>query len=129
MNEVEIEKPNIDSQECKTLNKIEDLMVYAEAVLLRFPKYTRFTRVADITRCMDQMMEICVEAEKHYYKKTTLQQLDCEVEKLRRYVRISHRLRYISDGTYRLWSEKVDEIGRMVGGWIKAAGGAENKKK
>lgn len=105
-----------DKQTC--LNKIQDMMLYAEPVLLSYPKYVRFTRVADITRCMDQMMERTIEANKKYYKKTTLQELDVEIEKLRKYVYLSWKLKYITYKKYQFWTEKINEIGRIVGGWM-----------
>ena len=105
-------------QKQKTLLKIIDMIEYAEPVLLSFPKYVRFTRVADITKCMDAMMERTIEANKKYYKKTTLQELDVEIEKLRKYVYLSYKLKYINVKKYRFWSEKIDEIGRLTGAWI-----------
>ena len=129
MEEIELEHPVADPDKDKAIDKIEDMMVYAEPILQKFPKYARFHRVTDIVRCMDRMMEIAVEADKKYYKKTTLQSLDVEVERLRRYVRISLRLKYISHRTYKTWAEKIDEVGKMVGGWIKANQIKENKRK
>ena len=129
MEEIELEHPIADPNKDKAVDKIEDMMVYAEPILQKYPKYARFNLVTDIVRCMDRMMEIAVEADKKYFKKTTLQSLDVEVERMRRYVRISLRLKYISHRTYRLWSEKVNEIGKMVGGWIKANYEKENKRK
>lgn len=63
-------------------------------------------------------MERTIEANKKYYKKTTLQELDVEIDKLRKYVRLSYRLKYIDFKKYKQWSEKVNEIGRMLGGWM-----------
>ena len=47
-----------------------------------------------------------------------LQELDVEIDKLRKYVRLSYRLKYIDFKKYKQWSEKVNEIGRMLGGWM-----------
>lgn len=63
-------------------------------------------------------MERTIEANKKYYKKTTLQELDVEIDKLRKYVRLSYRLKYIDFKKYKQWSEQVNEIGRMLGGWM-----------
>ena len=120
MQEVEIKETpasEIDQKQ-KALLKIVAMMEYAEPILLTFPKYVRFTRVADITKCMDKMMERTIEANKKYYKKTTLQELDVEIEKLRKYVYLAFRLKYINAKKYEMWSRKVDEIGRLVGAWI-----------
>ena len=65
-------------------------------------------------------MERIIEANKKYYKKTTLQELDVEVEKLKAYIRLSYKLGFLPPKKYELWSGLVVEIGRMVGGWIKS---------
>ena len=118
MEEIELDYPDSDPNKDKVVDKMESMMVYAEPILQKYPKFARFNLVTDIIRCMDRIMETAVEAEKKYFKKTTLQTLDVDVERLRRYVRISLRLKYISHRTYKVWSEKVNEVGRMVGGWI-----------
>lgn len=100
------------------LGKIEDMMLYAYPVLNAYPKYERFVLAADIKRCMDQAMERTIEANKKYYKKTTLQELDVEIDKIRKYIRLSYRLKYIDFKKYKQWSEMVNEIGRMLGGWM-----------
>lgn len=118
MEEVEIEKQDGDKDPLLTLGKIEDMMLYAYPVLNAFPKYERFTLAVDIKRCMDKMMERTIEANKKYYKKTTLQELDVEIDKLRKYIRLSYRLKYIDYKKYKHWKDLVNEIGRMLGGWM-----------
>lgn len=118
MEEVQIENRDGDRDPLLILGKIEDMMLYAYPVLNAYPKYERFVLAADIKRCMDQAMERIIEANKKYYKKTTLQELDVEIDKLRKYVRLSYRLKYIDFKKYKQWSEQVNEIGRMLGGWM-----------
>lgn len=118
MEEVQIENRDGDRDPLLILGKIEDMMLYAYPVLNAYPKYERFVLAADIKRCMDQAMERTIEANKKYHKKTTLQELDVEIDKLRKYVRLSYRLKYIDFKKYKQWSEQVNEIGRMLGGWM-----------
>lgn len=118
MEEVQLENQEGDGKPLLILDKIEDMMVYAYPVLNAYPKYERFVLAADIKRCMDQAMERTIEANKKYYKKTTMQEMDVEIDKLRRYIRLSYRLKYIDFKKYKQWSEKVNEIGRMLGGWM-----------
>ena len=100
--------------------KTTDMMLYAYPVLAQYPKSEKFSLCADIKRVMDQMLELIIAAEKKYYKKTTLQDLDIAIAKLKAYIRLSHDLKYISVHTYEVWSAKVIEIGKMLGGWMKA---------
>ena len=121
MEEVEALKPDGEHKELKLLIKIMDMIVYAEPVLMKYPRYVRYTRVADIMRCMDTIMEKTIEANKKYYRKTTMQELDVEIEKLRKYIRLSYDLKYINEKTRKLWMERTDELGRMLGGWMAAS--------
>ena len=102
------------------LQKTLDMMDYAYTALAQYPKGEKFALVADIKRCMDTILERIIEAQKKYYKKTTLQELDVELAKLKVYIRLSFQLKFLSAKKYELWSGKVVELGKMTGGWIKS---------
>ena len=53
--------------------------------------------------------------------------VDVELEKIRKYVRLSFNLRYIPQKKYQVWSEKLDEIGKMLGGWLKTVNSHDRK--
>lgn len=108
-------------EELKILQKVFDMMKYGYQALAQFPKSEKFALVADIKRCLHLILERVIEANKKYYKKTTLQELDVEVTKLKAYLRLSHELGFLPPKKYELWSAMVVEIGKMVGGWIKSA--------
>lgn len=46
--------------------------------------------------------------------------MDVELMKLRVYLRLSFRLGFLPSKKYEVWSEKLIEIGKMLGGWIKS---------
>jgi four helix bundle protein len=106
-------------QEMVIYQKIMDMMVYGYQALAQYPKSEKFALVTDIKRCMDLMLERTIEAQKKYYKKTTLQELDVEIAKMKAYLRLSHQLRFLPDKKYEIWSGMVVEIGKMLGGWLK----------
>lgn len=108
------------SEELKILQKIFDMMEYGYGALAQYPKSEKFALVTDIKRSMDIMLERTIEAQKKYYKKTTLQELDVEVMKLKAYLRLSQNLGFLPMKKYEVWSEKVVEIGKMLGGWLKS---------
>lgn len=95
-------------------------MEYAYLALAQYPKSEKFALASDIKRCMDLMLELTIEAQKKYYKKTTLRDLDIEVAKLKVYIRLSYSLHFIPLKKYEVWSGKVVEIGKMLGGWIQS---------
>jgi hypothetical protein len=50
-----------------------------------------------------------------------LRTADAALDKLRMYLRLAHHWHWLSDGQYRHVSGMVAEIGRLLGGWIKAS--------
>ena len=101
------------------LQKILDMMEYAYIALRQFPKSEKYALATDIKHCMNLILGYAIEARKHYYKKTTLQNMDVEIAKLRVFIRLSYRLHFIDMAKYDNWSTMVDEIGKMLGGWLK----------
>ncbi len=114
------------AEELKILQKIFDMMEYGYAALAQYPKSEKFALVTDIKRSMDTMLERAIEAQKKYYKKTTLQELDVEVMKLKAYLRLSQNLGFLPMRKYEIWSAKVVEIGKMLGGWLKSVNGQKS---
>lgn len=108
------------AEDLMILQKIFDMMEYAYGALAQFPKSEKFALVTDIKHSMDILLSRCIEAQKRYYKKTTLQDMDVEVMKLRAYIRLSFQLGFLPVKKFEIWSEKMVEIGKMLGGWIKS---------
>ena len=98
--------------------KIEDMMVYGYTALRQFPKSEKYGMAADIKAQMDLILERTIEAKKHYYKKTTLRDLDVSLEKLRKYLRLAMKMKCLPMKQYEIWTGQIAEIGKMVGGWI-----------
>jgi hypothetical protein len=102
--------------------------------LNHFPKAERHGLALEIRRAAYDVYALIVECQKRYHKKTTLTQLDVRHEQLRMFVRLANELGYLSfkDGAsgggsaataerrYLTLSQLIDELGRMIGGWIVA---------
>ena len=110
------------NEDFKILQKTYDMILYGNICLKQFPKHERFVLAADIRSSMYRLLELIIRANKKYYKKTTLQDLDVELEVLRTYIRVAadQQLRYLPIKKYENWSKMLNEIGRMLGGWIKS---------
>lgn len=70
-------------------------------------------------------LEMAVRLEKKYHKKTTLQDLDIEVDVLRNLLRLAKdpnlypkQKPCLDFHSWEVWIRKVDEIGRMIGGYM-----------
>ena len=106
--------------EFKILQKVQDLMLYSYPILTQFPKAERFSFAQDIRHCLNTLLELTITEEKRYIKKTTIENMDVENEKLKLYIRMAHDLRYIDNHRYAVWEAKVVEIGRMIGGLLRS---------
>ena len=113
-------QPEGDEEGFKTLEKLTDMIEYAYPILAQYPKSEKFTLVADIKHIMLDALRICVKVGKKKSRKTALYDLDVELATLKRFIRISFNLHFLSMHHYKVWSEKVAEIGKMVGGMIRA---------
>ena len=52
-----------------------------------------------------------------------LRRADAHLNKLRLYLRLVHRWHWLNDGQYEHVSRMVNEIGKLLGGWIKGTTG------
>lgn len=84
-----------------------------------YPRGQRFLMCQDTQRKAWELLDLAVRCMKGYMQKSTLHSMDILIEELRWRIRDSYDLEYISMHRYNVWSEQIDEIGRMVGGWIK----------
>ena len=108
------------AEELRILQKVFDMMQYGYQALQQFPKSEKFALVTDIKHSMDILLKRCIEAQKKYYKKTTLQDMDVEIATLKAYLRLSFTLGFLPLKKYEVWSGMVVEIGKMLGGWLKS---------
>lgn len=101
------------------LEKLEEVSSYTRIALRQFPKYEKFLLGAEIRGAITEIKRLMIRASKRYYKKTTLEDLDIEIELLRSLVRESVSMEYIDLHRYEVWSLKIGEVGKMVGAWMK----------
>jgi four helix bundle protein len=106
----------------KIRQKCEDLIIYGYGALRQFPKSERHVLSQEIRATMLAILRLIIVANRRYFKKTTMQELDAELDILRSQIRIAMELQFLPFQKYEVWSRHVDEIGRMVGGWMKSLG-------
>ena len=101
------------------LQKVQDMMKYAYPILIQFPKTEKFSFGQDLRHCMNTVLELTITMTKKSSKQATLEKLDVENEKLKIYIRMAYKLRYIDKHRYGVWTAKAVEIGKMIGGMLK----------
>ena len=106
--------------ELKIRQKCEDMIAYGYTALQQFPKSEKHTLAADIKQSMFKLLELVIICNKKYYKKNTMQELDVELDVLRSYIRLAMTLKFLPFKKYEIWSGYLNEIGKMIGGWLKS---------
>ena len=117
---------NATAEDFKTKNKVYELMLYTNPELDQFPRSQR--RLADdIIATMLSILRLVITLENKHYKKTTLGDLDNEVDVLRHLVRLAADPNYMRSRKpclpirkYENISRKINEIGCMIGGYYKS---------
>jgi len=112
--------------------KFMEVMKLLNIYLNHFPKHEKFALALQIRQTAYRVFGLIVECQKRYYKKTSLSELDITHEKLRMQILLANELGYFAfkDGKrepkkvsqehrYMAISLKVDELGKMIGAWIK----------
>lgn len=102
------------------LQKTKDAMKYLYTSWVKYPRSEKLGFVVDYKKCLFQFLIYIITAQKKYYKKTTLQDADVQLELLRLFNDLSYDMRFIDEKRYQLISERLNEIGRLLGGWIKS---------
>jgi hypothetical protein len=111
------------SDDFKLLQKVQDMMIYGYPLLDQFPKSQKFSLGQDIRNSMNEILRLTITEEKKKSKQATLEHLDVENEALKRLLGISMELKYLSRHHYGVWSGKLVEIGKMIGGLLKSVNG------
>lgn len=93
-----------------------------------FPKTARYSLSARIDNLAIDVLEDLVEARytRGQRRAEALKEMNLRLARLRVLIRLSHRRGYLSNRGYEYVSDKIDEAGRMLGGWIKGVGDGQS---
>ena len=97
-----------------------DLILYMYPIVQRMPKSERHVLSQHIRNSLLDIAKMIVGANKSRNKLPILYRIDVELEKLRLLIRLAKDLKFISVRQYGIMAERTNEIGRMLGGWIKS---------
>lgn len=127
--------------EAKLDVKFIDFAKQMNLYLNHFPKHEKYGLCQQIRNSAYEVYGFIVESQKRFQKKTSLNNLDIAHEQLRMFLRLAFELGYFKfkDGApfekntektathrYLVISRMVDELGRMIGGWIQAERSKQN---
>lgn len=108
--------------------KIEDMILYSSDVIGKWPAFYKYTIGEEIYREMLLMLRLANKARLRHMNKSTLADLDTSKAQVDALVRVANRTvftdksgkprRLLRDQSFGVWSDKIDEIGRLIGGWL-----------
>ena len=107
-------------RDLKVFQKTYDIFLYLQQVLKKFPKSERFTLTQRIENTILNVLQAIIQANHESDKSDALKQTSVELEKLRILIRLSKDLKFMSIQEYEILSGYMVEIGKMIGGWMKA---------
>jgi hypothetical protein len=133
--------------------KVEAMIEYGHCALRQFPKSERHVLSAEIRGSMWALLRLVIVCNKRHHKKTTLQELDAELDLLRAQVRLAQQLGWLDFLGYHIWPThrrlrrasirrivrslkraqrlyaagaiEIEHVGRSVASWVAHARGAD----
>lgn len=85
----------------------------------KFPKHQRFVLAKRIEDAALSFQDHIVFATKTRRAQAALHQADFHLERLRLYNRLAFHLRLIGPGQHEYLAKQLDEMGRLLGGWLR----------
>ena len=88
----------------------------------KFPKSYRFSVGAKLENAILDFIEFATVANMRKDKLPLLKKADEALARLRLLFRLSYEMRFVNLKSYEFGSKQVNELGRLLGGWIKRPG-------
>lgn len=85
----------------------------------KFPRRARFTIALRLENYALDIIEDLTVARYSKNKSEILQRINMNLEKMRIMLRLAHKFRYLSTKSYEFACRSLNEVGSMIGGWIK----------
>lgn len=101
--------------------KAYDLLKVGTPFIAKLPKNHKFTYGDRVQNMLSDLLELMIEA---YFaptaqKRLLLKKINILLEKLRYFFRLGYDLGLFDSLKYQDFAERINEIGRMCGGWLK----------
>lgn len=112
-------------QEMVIFSRTFDLLEWLLPKSERFPRAYRSTVTQRLMDAALDLQEALVAAQSRAGggRQSALRNADAALGRLRVYLRLAHRWRWLNNGQYEHAGGMVAEIGRLLGGWLRAEKG------
>jgi hypothetical protein len=106
------------------ITKVYDLVVWSCKHIAKFPRSHRFTLGDRLAIRLFVVLEMLLRAKYTRDRLAILREVNMELELLRFQFRLAKDLLCLSVESYGYAARTVDEVGKLLGGWIKRPQGA-----
>jgi hypothetical protein len=110
-------------EELTVLTKTYDLILWSCHHTGKFPRNHRFVLGERIERHLYDLLETLIRAKYTRQRQELLDQANLLLEILRFQMRLAKDLQCLQVDSYGFATKAIDEIGKLVGGWLKSSGG------
>jgi hypothetical protein len=110
-------------QELTIITKTYDLILWSCNHTSRFPRNHRFVLGERIERNLYSLLETLIRAKYNKSRQRLLEESNLMLEILRFQMRLAKDLQCLKVESYGFASKAIDEIGRLVGGWLRSRPG------
>jgi hypothetical protein len=111
-----------EGPELKVIQRTYELVKWSCQHTARFPRRHRFVLGERLERRLYALLETLLQARYTRDRRDLLRQANLSLEVLRFQFRLAHDLQCLRTNSYGFASQRVQQIGAMVGGWLKASG-------
>src|SRR4051812_42813162 len=108
--------------EVTVISKAYDLILWSCHHTSRFPRNHRFVLGERIECNLYDLLETLIQARYTRQRQALLEQANLTLEVLRFQMRLAKDLQCLKVNSYGFVAKAIDEIGRLVGGWLKSSG-------
>jgi len=100
--------------------KLYDVIAWLLVRVEKFPRSQKFTLGDRIVNIALDILDTLIEATYTRKRLPLLQKANVQLEKLRFLIRLCHDFKLLSAKQYAYISHEINEVGKLVGGWIKS---------
>jgi hypothetical protein len=110
--------------EMVVINKFYELLIWTSNHIVKFPRMHKFTLGDRLQTRLYHILDLLLRAKYSRERWALLQDVNLELESLRYQYRIAKDLNCLPLNSYGFAARAVNEVGKLIGGWIKRSSDA-----
>lgn len=105
-------------QDLVIFQKTYDLILWMYPLINKFPKKQRFVLGQQLENILLDILKGIIQANQERNKLEALKQTSINLDEFRILYRLAKDLEFMSIRQYQFGAEKVNEVGKILGGWM-----------